>query len=243
MKKNVLLLVLSLLSTISNAQHFTISPYNPVPRVGDKISVKFTIDQEAKFDTTKSSDIKLGKGVQPFNKNILRGDLELNQKFENIGNVKIGPIIIGVNGNQYKSDIITLKVLPAIPDVDEGFWIQCVEFRNTYYIVTDQTISFDSELSDSGSTNRINPSDEIFASLNSKSVKIEGIKDIVLTLTRTTNSSAFQENNNTKSHRICTKVYKVNLEDSYKNNGELTKENFENLPKNLNFQPVKIKFN
>jgi hypothetical protein len=240
MKKNIVLLLLSLLSSISYAQLFTISPSNPAPRVGDKMSVNYTIDQETKFDKTKSSSIKLGETCQTVNTNILRGNLELNQKFESTGEVKIGPIIIGVNGKQYKSDSITLKVLPALSDVDEGFWIHCVEVQKTFYIVTDQIISVVPVSSDSISRYRINPVQEIYASLNSKSVKIEGIKDIVLT---STVSITRKKNNNTKPHRICTKIYKVILEGSYKNNGELTKANFERLPENLNFQPVKIKFN
>jgi hypothetical protein len=243
MKKNILLLVFSLLSSILYAQLFTINPSNPVPRVGDKMSVSYTVDQETKFDKAKSSVIKLGETFQTSNRNILRGNLELNQKFEDTGDVKIGPIIIGINGKQYKSDSITLKVLPALPDVDDGFWIQCVEVQKTFYIVTEQIISVISESSDSVSRNRINPVQEICASLKSKSVKIEGIKDIVLTSTRTVNSSTRPKINNTKPHGICTKIYKVILEDSYKNNGELTKANFDKLPENLNIQPVKIKFN
>ena len=242
MKKNILLFVFTLLFGILYAQIFTISPTNPIPRVGDRISLSYTIDMEAKLDSTKSNSINSGGTIQNINKNILRGNLEINQKFENTGDVKIGPIIIGINGKQYKSDSITLKVLPTLPNVDEGFWIQFVQIKKSFYIVTDQIFSIDTESTHSGSQNMIKPVQELSANLVSKSVKIKGIKDIVLASTSSIKTKK-QNNNNSKSRCICTKVYKVTLDDSYKNDGELTKLNFEKLPEELNFQPVKIKFN
>jgi len=38
-------------------------------------------------------------------------------------------------------------------------------------------------------------------------------------------------------------IYSIILDDGYNNNGVLTKDNFQNVPDDLEIQPVKIKFN
>jgi len=246
MKKISVILILSLFASISYAQLFTIEPFNPAPRVGDKISVSYKIDPEAKFDIAKSTIVKPEETCQTSNRYILTGNLLLNQKLENTDDVKVGPIIMDINGKKYKSDSITLKVLPALPDVDEGLWIQCIELQKTFYLVVEQRIPVVAEqrkpeLADMVSRTKMNMGQEQCASINSKSIKIEGIKDISQTCRLT--SMARPKDIGKKPYDIYTTIYKVTLEDGYKNNGELTKADFYRLPENIEFKPVKIKFN
>jgi hypothetical protein len=245
MKKITVILILSLFASISYAQLFTIEPTNPAPRVGDKISVSYKIDPEAKFDIVKNIIVKPGETCQTSNRYILTGNLVLNQKLENTDDVKVGPIIIDINGKQYKSDSITLKVLPTLPDVDEGFWIQCVELQKTCYLVLEQRIPVVAEqrktdLADIASGNQMIMGQELCASIDSKSIKIEGVKEI--SQIYRTMSTVRPKDIGKKPYTIYTTIYKVTL-DGYKNNGELTKTDFYRLPENLNFKPVKIKFN
>lgn len=96
MKKISVILILSLFTSISYAQLFTIEPSNPAPRVGDKIKVSYKIDPEAKFDIAKSTIVKPEETCQTSNRYILTGNLALNQALENTDDVKVGPIIIDI---------------------------------------------------------------------------------------------------------------------------------------------------
>lgn len=237
MKKITVILLIVLFTNILHAQVFSIKPTNPLPRVGDKIYIECVIDPEAKFDSVKNEIVKPRETCQSGNRYILTGNIILNKQLENTDDITIGPISINLNGKQYKSDSITLKVFPELPDVNEGIWVHCVKSQKEYYIILEQKIP---KLPVTDLNTEINPELEEYTSINSNSINIEGVEKI--TRYRSSTSMPYAKRGSNKPFILHTTIYKVTLDDNYKNDGELKIENFNKFPKNINFQPIKIIF-
>ena len=225
MKKIIGILVLTIYSGFLSAQVFTLDVFNPAPRIGDKVELNYAIVPETSNTSTNDNAY-----YQSRKDIIARGSLSVTEKVKDTSDIKIGPLSMTVDGKTYKSDKIVLKVYPELPKVKKGFWIRFIELNKKFYIITEER--------------RVNSIRTVPVRINFPKApnKIDGIKSFQIS--KSTSSVAFSEETDKNIMYVTyINIYSIILDDGYNNNGVLTKENFQNVPDDLDIQPVKIKFN
>jgi hypothetical protein len=233
MKKPTAILIFLLLANFAFAQVLTLDVFNPAPRVGDKLIVYYKLEPEPKPEVT----------CQTVDNSIVSGNFRLEKAIENKKEVKVGPFVVELDGKQYKSESMVLKVFPELPDVKTGFWVRFVECQKNYYIITEFRTPIKTDANNGISARLRAGSPKFQFTINPTSLKEQGLRFIEA---RSNNITSYlndiDKNQSKNSFNNIITVYRVALNDSYKNNGIISKALFDSIPPEIDFEPVKIKF-
>jgi len=241
MKKPTAILILLLLANFTFAQVLTLDVFNPVPRVGDKLIVYYKLEPEPLVKVAKST-IKPEVTCRTVDNSIVNGHFQLEQVIENKKEVKVGPFIVELDGKQYKSESQVLKVFPELPNVNTGLWVRFVECQKNYYIIAEIRTPNKPEANNTTFRMTRGPQPEFM--INFKALKEQGVRFIEARSNISSSPVSHKDNMpDNNAYKTYTMVYRVALNDGYKNNGIMSKALFDSIPPDIKFEPVKMKFN
>ena len=243
MKPYFALLILNLLFFPGFGQIVKLDINNPVPRIGEDISVNYTIrmtNQKVTFPISpdKLKEIKVN--------DIGTGSLTLQDYASDTGRVIIGPLTFVIDGKMFKSDSLVLNIYPKLPDAANGFWTRFIKYRGEYYLITEQRISGEWKYKkDSKHSSSMSFDQEgiKFAEITESTINFDDLK---FSFKYSTSSSQVIDKEDilgsgTVHYKLY--VYRIEAAQNYKNDFVLKKKFFDNFPKYTDYEPIKIVIN
>ncbi len=117
-------------------QRIKLETNNPAPRVGDEVTIKFTIEKK----TLDTVGLSKGEKFQAEVMNVVTtGQLEISDWYlDQVGPLKIGPLQIPINGKTYTTNVLELTVNPELPPIENGIWIRLINIQDEDYLIYEQ---------------------------------------------------------------------------------------------------------
>ena len=245
------LLLIASLSSVCQIVELRVD--NPIVRIGDAIEVKVSLkgeEMEAEFPISSEEF----KALQANNRG--SGSLTFSHIATDTGSVTFGPFHFMINGEKYTSDIITVQVHPAIPEMQEGVWIKQIGEGEEHILVIEQTLlNAEPSASESTSlydrtfnTNVDDPFSTVIEEENSQYVDInmESIDAEGLSLKRFSTSTSTKPANPEdifSSEKITYRktTYKIKKLDSFSGEFKLLRKHLVNYPDDLDFTEIIIR--
>ena len=226
------LLIATLISNYCFAQDLILKCDNSQPRKGQPITISLQVDfiddiilGSIPFDY-KSSNFMSVFDNRTFSKQIIVNDT---------GEFKIGPIELTYNNKIIKSNEITLKVLPPLPQLD-GIWIRQIDNGDKKYIILEQNIivKIDRKLKN----------DEIVFQMDKLNntpiaeIDIPSIKTAALKQLTSNSSSKMDKNSQPFTRMIKTSIIIYEIEEIKGNILTISDSNMKNLVDKRGFKEV-----
>lgn len=134
--KSVLTFLSLLICIPAFSQHATIETSNPIPRVGSKLELTFTI-RETDLAGSKENKTTLGEESEL----IATGTVQLEKALTKAGITTVGPFAFTVENQVYQTSTLTVMVYPELPPVTDGLWMKFVEVEGKASLVIEQRIT------------------------------------------------------------------------------------------------------
>jgi hypothetical protein len=133
--------ILSIMYVSCMAQHSTLEAFNPIPRQGQEIELKFSIDnKDVTAIENKQNKSKVDLEYLSAN-NIGKGTFKISQVLNDTGKVTIGPFSFTIDGRIYQTNALTIHVFPKLPDnITDGIWIRSTDFEGKSYLIVEQRV-------------------------------------------------------------------------------------------------------
>lgn len=206
---------------------------NPAPRVGAEIEITFDVE---KADLTELED-KKKKSEDDYEalraNSVGQGSFKVTMSADT-GTFDIGPFSLTVRGAVYTSDVLRLKVFPALPDdVKEGLWIRYTEFDGHGYLLLEQRVpnAPKREVTDQGFSVTMDSEGVAFAEPDKEKLEARGVK-IVSSRATSSSQSVGDHNGDFYSNVVSFNeaAYKFELGPEFKGPLKIDKSFFKNFP-------------
>ncbi len=217
-------------------QNLIISVSNPSPRLGQEINVYLRITDYYNPLDSIDGDIERDLG---------RGQIELNSWALDTGIVKIGPIAIVVNGVTYKSDSIELRVEQPLPAETLGLWIRQITFRDRDYLIVEQRIP--GEWKDTKPKNKNTFGTEFtsekyeFGELETDSFDASKVKLFHKYSTKRIDAAGQRLRGGNANTTYKVSVYEIRKGPKFRGEYEIKREQFKKLPRDIKFETWTIR--
>jgi hypothetical protein len=191
---------------------------NPLPRINQEIEFSYFYTNseienrwEAKMDNAGAN-------------NLITGDIKIKDSINTTSQITLGPIEIRYNGKNIKSDSLTIKVFNALPDTNQGIWINQVIIERNLFLIIEQRVPLSLDK-------------KIYASFNRKEFykhNVEPSHFSASTLSFRENEDSIEKNEYTERRTILMLRNLENLNSDLNINESF----FEDLPQNC--EPIKL---
>lgn len=223
-------------------QDFKLKIDNPMPRVGTSVRLEYQIDlpkQKGEDDSKGEPGESLFMMASIFTDKSGNGSITIT--FQDTGITTVGPFRMNIQGKEYVSDILQIRVYPALPAVESGYWYFIVKQGDNEYLVTEQRIKADIKTERSKNSISMSYGEVEFAELDDDAINEEK-KDISFSnRTSTSKMEAVTVDGKKESVHYKITVYTISKGPSYKGDYKLKKGDFRNFPRKTDFDPVIIK--
>ena len=183
----------------------------PEPRRGDEIILSVFLEEG-------------GLATKPID-----GDFKLRHYTQDTGSVSIGPISLTVNGRNYTTDSIKVRIIEKLPNVDSGVWIRVVKFNNVEYLIMEERISYQRA---KGSP--------VFIGLSEYLINETGLK-ISMKSSSSYTQKIKDKYDEDKSVHYKISVFDIKKEDSLKGDFKIGRQYFRDVEEGINVPEVVIK--
>lgn len=130
------ILIFLLISNVCYAQDLILKCDNVQPRVGQSITISLQVEfMEDIILSNIPFDYESSKFMTVFDNKTFDKQITVMDT----GVYKIGPIEMTYNNKTFRSNELTLKILPPLPDKD-GIWLRFIKNDEKKYIVLEQNI-------------------------------------------------------------------------------------------------------
>jgi hypothetical protein len=213
-----LLIIFSVWAKESNSQNLRLIIDNPLPRINQEISFSYIYTNSEIENRFEANIDNAGEN------NLITGNIKINDSIISGSQINLGPIQIKYNGKYIKSDSLTVKVFDALPDTNQGIWINHVIIEGSIFIIIEQRVPLSLGITKYASFNR----GEFFK------FNVEPFKFSTQTTSFQANENSFEKNEYAERRTI---LLIRNLEN-LKNNLNINESFFNDLP--LDCQPIKL---
>ena len=218
-------------------QIVTLDIHNPAPRVDEEIEISVNL---------KKKDIK---AEYPFpideldilrDNNLGNGKIKFTQIASDTGSVTFGPFKFTVDGKEYISDTLTIRVYPKLPPVMQGIWIRQVHFKDKHLLIIEQRMPNDWKKDDKYDMTFNNDGLQ-FAEIDKETIDHAGFE---FNFSYSNSTQQFINDNedyvgDMVSYQML--IYNIKITDDYNGKFKLKKKHFKNFPKDIDFKEIKIK--
>lgn len=212
---------------------------NPAPRIGDGVDVSVSFEKKKikRIDGPMSSE-EFSTEVE---NQLGSADINFRTQLLDTGLVKVGPFKFEINGKKFTTDVVTIRVYPNLPRVTDGIWMRIVTFKGDVILLLEQRFSHDWITENNGhSSRRIDAEGVNFARLDE--YKLYGLGVELKNLgSRISSSIARDEILGTGVVSYQLTQYKLIKLDTFKNQIVITKDLFNDFPKDVDIDKIEIK--
>lgn len=230
MKKQLLVVLFCASCTFGYSQTTKLTVHNPLQRVGDRLSVSYTIDPTVKEEDENTNIKPEPRTCRTVDNSLGRGSFMLTKEFDKVGDYTIGPFRCFVEGKLYETNTLTLKVYPKLPNRVVGVWVNYINFDNGHYIVIENR-EVRKENHDPYNFNRDDKTSVQLVDSLFNSEDKEAIRHSISTSSGRFDGIMYTQ----KTH-----IYKIWLSSDYDNSFILKEEHLKNIPENTTIEPVLV---
>ncbi len=139
--KSILTILLTSMTLLCVGQVVTLDIQNPAPRISDgvDVSVSFKKKKIKKNEGSMSAD----EFRIQFENQLGDGKINFRTELLDTGLVNIGPFKFSIHNTTFTTDIVTIRVFPDLPDVNNGIWLRFVRFGGKDILILEQRVSHD----------------------------------------------------------------------------------------------------
>lgn len=211
----------------------------PQPRMKEKFQITLDINHmRANIFRSLAGKVQLAEEIG-FN-DLSKMVLNLNALSK--GHNELGPLKFVVNGTVYTTNKISYEVVDALPEVDKGLWFRKVDMGDSMVcIIIDQRIPATERktvTSDNSFTLTTEPETSEIVKFK-QSYSIPGLSG-GNSSSSTGYGSIRDANGEAKQYLSAYSVYYFNIDDKSKKI-KITKDKFDNLPADYNFQDIIVR--
>jgi len=127
-------IVFSIWTQDSIAQSLRLIVKNPLPRINQEIQFGYFYTNS---NTSNRYEASIDNGGV---NNLITGDINILDSTNTTSQITLGPIELKYNGKNIKSDSLTIKVFEALPDTNQGIWINQVYIEENLFIIIEQRV-------------------------------------------------------------------------------------------------------
>ena len=237
--KLILTTIFATITLLCVGQVATLDIKNPAPRISDGVDVSVSFDNKKikKIEGPMSSD----EFTAEFENQLGYADINFGTQLLDTGLLKIGPFKFKINKTNFTTDVVTIRVYPDLPNVSDGIWLRLVTFKGDDILLIEQRVSHDWVIENGGhSSMSIDAEGVNFARLDGYKLYELGVESIELS-SGISSGSIRDEILGTGVVSYKLTQYKLIKRDTFKNKIVITKDLFNEFPKDIDILELEIK--
>jgi len=218
-------------------QILTLDIENPAPRIEDEIEVSISI---MKKDIEGKWPLSIDELEMLRDNDLGSGKIKFSRTASDTGIVTFGPFNLTVDGKEYISDTVTIRVYPKLPPEKQGVWVRQVYLNGKHQLIIEQRVPNEWKKDNKG-LGSLNHDGLQFAEIDKETIDHNGLEFNFSHANTTHQNLGISEIDEVDLVSYHVLIYNIEIMEAYDGMFKLEKKHFKYFPKDIDFKGIEIK--